>query len=249
MVGPQGWARIGPHGRIRDWAEAALPLARSALRQSAEPLRCGGTWAVGLDLLANGADGGIGGVPLPWDLFGLRPEPLHRAQLSAVYPGYPRPSAEETPAALAFRRSRDAAHLDGLLPMGPQRRRMLREPHGWILGLPLTACGPGAAPLVVWEGSQALMGAALRAALLPHLPETWSEVDLTGPYAEARREVFATCRRVEVPAVPGEAILLHRMTLHGVAPWAEGAVAPPEGRIIAYFRPLLPSVEVWARLP
>ncbi|MGQ0610767.1 MAG: hypothetical protein ACT4N9_06655 [Paracoccaceae bacterium] len=168
--------------------------------------------------------------------------------MAAAY-GYPRPSAEETPAAHAFRRDRDAAHLDGLLPMGPQRRRMLREPHGWILGLPLTACGPGAAPLVVWEGSQDLMGAALRAALLPHPPATWAEVDLTGPYAEARRAVFATCRRVVVAAAPGEAILLHRMALHGVAPWAEGAVAPPEGRIIAYFRPLLPSVADWARLP
>ncbi|MGQ0611250.1 MAG: hypothetical protein ACT4N9_09140 [Paracoccaceae bacterium] len=89
MVGPQGWARIGPQGRIRDWATAALPLATAALRQSAEPLRCGGTWAVGLDLLANDADGAVGGAPLPWDLFGLPPEPLHRAQLSAVYPGYP----------------------------------------------------------------------------------------------------------------------------------------------------------------
>jgi hypothetical protein len=32
-------------------------------------------------------------------------------------------------------------------------------------------------------------------------------------------------------------MLIHRLALHGVAPWAEGAEAGPEGRMIAYFRP------------
>jgi hypothetical protein len=38
---------------------------------------------------------------------------------------------------------------------------------------------------------------------------------------------------------------MHRHLLHGVAPWAAGAKAPPEGRIIAYFRPLMPDVASW----
>lgn len=42
-------------------------------------------------------------------------------------------------------------------------------------------------------------------------------------------------------APPGAAILVHRMALRGVASWAEGAIAPPEGRMIAYFRPEFPD--------
>ena len=43
------------------------------------------------------------------------------------------------------------------------------------------------------------------------------------------------CRRVPVTARPGEAYLVHRLCLHGVAPWAEDA--GEEVRAIAYFRP------------
>lgn len=242
-----GWRRIGPTPGIAAWAAAAHPLAGAALAASAEPLRCGGTWAVGLDLLPNDTAGKVAGVDLPWADLGLAPEPLHRAQLSTIYPGYPQPSPDESASAFAFRRDRDAAHLDGLLPVGPARQRMVKEPHGWILGLPLNACT--ASPLVVWEGSHEILRAALRQALASHPPALWGDVDLTQPYAEARRAVFATCRRVELPTAPGEALLLHRLTLHGVAPWTEGAAAPPEGRIIAYFRPLLASVQDWLTRP
>ena len=57
---------------------------------------------------------------------------------------------------------RDAAHLDGVLPVGSDKRRMVKEPHAWIVGLSLNAADAGAAPLVVWEGSHLVMGAALR---------------------------------------------------------------------------------------
>jgi hypothetical protein len=202
---------------------------------------------VGLDLLPNDETGRVAGVDLPWADLGLAPEPLHKAQLSTIYPGYPQPSPDESASAFAFRRSRDAAHLDGLLPIGPDRQRMVKEPHGWILGLPLNTTA--AAPLVVWEGSHEVLRAALLQALSPHDPALWGEVDLTAAYAAARRDVFATCRRIELPTNPGEATLLHRLTLHGVAPWADGMSAPPEGRIIAYFRPLLPSVHDWLTRP
>lgn len=249
MVGAAGWHRIGPDPAIARWAEAALPLARAALSVTDQPLRCGGTWAVGLDLLPNDAEGTVAGVPLPWELLGLPPEPLHKAQLSTTYPGYPQPSDEESESAFRFRLTRDAAHLDGLLPIGPARQRMVKEPHGWILGLPLTQADPGASPLVVWEGSHEVLRAALRQALSPHPPESWGEVDLTAAYAEARRVVFQTCPRRELPARPGEALLMHRLTLHGVAPWAPGAQAAPEGRMIAYFRPQLPDVASWLTQP
>jgi hypothetical protein len=241
-----GWQVFGPHPEIAAWAAAALPLAIAALRD--QPLRAGGTWAVGLDLLKNDAEGAVAGVPLPWHLLPLAPEPLHRAQLSAVYPGYPQPDAQESQAAAAFRRNRDAAHLDGLLPIGPDKRRMIREPHHWILGLPLTRCSADASPLVVWEGSHLLLGSAMAAALAPHPEEQWPEVDVTEIYQATRAEIFRTCARVETPLVPGQAVLLHRHLLHGVAPWGARAVAPPEGRIIAYFRPLLSTTGAWAKL-
>ena len=73
-----------------------------------------------------------------------------------------------------------------------------------------------------------------------------SERDVTEIYQETRRRVFETCARVVVTAPPGCAIVLHRMTLHGVAPWAKGADAAGGRRMIAYFRPEMPGgVPAW----
>jgi len=242
-----GWHRLGPSAGIKAWADAALPLAQAALAGTNDPLRCGGTWAVGLDLLPNDATGRVGGVDLPWADLGLAPEPLHQAQLSTIHPNYPQPSIEESATAYAFRLNRDAAHLDGLLPIGADRHRMVKEPHAWILGLPLNVSD--ASPLVVWEGSHLILQEALREAFAPYPPATWGDVDVTQAYTAARRRIFETCPRIALPVRPGEATLLHRLTLHGVAPWAAGATAPPEGRIIAYFRPLMGSVQDWLLLP
>jgi hypothetical protein len=233
---------------IAAWAAAARPVAAAAVAESAEPWRCGGTWFAGVDALPNAPDGSVGGVALPpavLQALPWRPAGWHRAQLSTLRPGYPQPGAGEGDAAFRYRLTRDAAHVDGLLPVGPARRRHLCEPHGFILGLPLTAADSGAAPLVVWEGSAALVRQALAAALAPHPPADWAEVDITAAYHAARRAVFATCRRVERPARPGEALLLHRLTLHGTAPWADGARADPPGRMIAWFRPELPRLADW----
>lgn len=242
-----GWRCIA-HPALAAWADAALPLACAAIADSAEPWRCGGTWFVGVDALPNDAAGGIGGVALPWRVLGLAPQPLHRAQLSVMRPGYPQPDPGESPAAFAFRRDRGAAHLDGLLADAAGRRRVA-EPHGFILGLPLTDCSPDAAPLTVWEGSAPILRAALAAALAPHPPETWPKVDITDAYVAARRAVLAQCPRRDLPLRPGQAVLLDRHLLHGVSPWGAHASAPPEGRIIAYFRPLLASVADWLAAP
>jgi hypothetical protein len=247
----RGWRRLTARG-IAAWARAALPPASDAVADSAEPWRCGGTWFAGVDALPNGADGSIGGVGLPAALHRMlphRPAAWHRAQLSVLRPGYPRPSDGETAAAHRYRLARDAAHVDGLLPEGAARRRFLREPHAFILGLPLTGADPGASPLVVWEGSVAILRRALAAALSPHHPEHWPQVDITDAYHAARREVFATCARVELAARPGEALLLHRLVLHGTAPWAEGTQADPPGRMIAWFRPDLARLFDWLDLP
>lgn len=167
--------------------------------------------------------------------YGMRS--LHRGQVSVIYPGYPQARRGENDVALRYRRHRDAAHVDGLKPSGSDRRRHVDEPHTWILGLPLTDTSPTAAPMVVWDGSHKIMGDAFRAVLSGRNPTLMNQVDVTETYQAARREVFETCSRVEVHAQPGEAYLLHRHCLHGVAPWGDDATAGPDGRMIAYFRP------------
>lgn len=254
-----GYQVFVPDPEVESWLKTAGPAALAA---AADPvhraawLRHGKTWFAGVNVLDNDGQGRVGGgAPLRGSA--LREAeavtgtlPLDKGQVSVTYPGYPRQDAGESNANHRYRKTRDAAHLDGMLPVGPDRRRMLKEPHGWILGLPVTRCGPGAAPLVVWQGSHEIMRARLGSVLTDFPEAAWSEVDLTEAYHAARREVFETCQRIELAAQPGEAMLLHRLVLHGVAPWEDGAAAPPQGRAIVYFRPHMPGGPTdWLRLP
>jgi hypothetical protein len=253
-----GWATFGFDPEVRAWADSVLPAARLAARDPTQThwLRCGGTWFVGVDALPNDERGAVGnGRPLTGAVmnfindipgFGL---PLHKAQVSICYPGYPQPSEEETATAFQYRVKRDAAHVDGLLAEGPQKRRYLKEPHAYILGLPLADADSGASPLTVWEGSHVIMRRAFERAFDGVEPEQWRQVDVTDLYQAARRDVFSSCKRIELPASPGEAMLLHRHVLHGVAPWREGSKADADGRMIAYFRPEFPSVSDWLGRP
>jgi hypothetical protein len=254
-----GYQVFGPDPEVLDWLNTAGPAALATARDPghrANWLRHGGTWFAGVNVLDNDGAGRVaGGGPLGGAALSAAeavsgPLPLDKGQVSVTYPGYPRQDAGESDANHRYRKTRDAAHLDGLLPVGPDRRRMLKEPHAWILGLPVTDCGAGASPLVVWEGSHEIMRARIGAALEPHPEAEWPDVDLTQAYHAARREVFETCPRVELPARPGEATLLHRLVLHGVAPWAEASKSPSEARAIVYFRPHLPGgVPDWLHLP
>ncbi|MEM8980232.1 MAG: hypothetical protein AAGD04_12160 [Pseudomonadota bacterium] len=252
-----GFALCAHDAKIAAWAEAANAVADAILADPVEQntwLRHGKTWFVGVDSLPNEANGAVRGVPLAGGVIEalqaipeLWPSTLHRAQLSVCYPGYPLQDPDESDANHGFRRNRDAAHLDGLLLEGPERRRYLKEPHGVILGLPLNQIDPKASPLVVWRGSHHIIAKAFRAALEGHASETWAEIDVTDIYQAARREVFETCERVELPGQPGEASVLHRHVIHGVAPWEEGV--PGQDRRIAYFRPHLKDYAQWLALP
>ena len=241
-----GWQRIDYHPAIAAWATAAHRLALDTLAARDEPWRCGGTWLVGVDALPNDSSGAVPGATFPWAALPLSPEPLHPGQLSVIKPGYPQPSATESDAAFKYRVNRDAAHLDGLI-LQPNGARMMQEPHHWILGLPLNTSD--ASPLVVWDGSHHILRAALTRTLADVPPEDWGSVDLNPAYQAARRDIFATCTRRVLLVLPGQATLLHRLTLHGVAPWQQSASAPAEGRIIAYFRPQMTSVQAWLHAP
>jgi len=252
-----GWVRIPFDMELFDWVSAALPAARDAVRapENADWHVCEGTWFIGVNALPNAADGSVDGkTPLRGRAvetvaaLGFSTCRWDRAQISVIYPGYPRPREGESAAAFAYRRYRDAAHVDGLTRVG-SGQRMLREPHAFIMGVPLTQVGPDAGPLVIWEGSHEIMRGALAEVLLPAPSETWLDTDLTDAYQTARREAFKRCRRVFVSARPGEAYLVHRLALHGIAPSAPrtpDAAASRDGRMIAYFRPPLEgSIRDW----
>jgi hypothetical protein len=251
-----GWIKFPFDRQLAAWVTAAKLSAHSVIadvEMQRQWLQCQGTWFVGVDALPNDLAGRIGGsgplaghaVDFIRQNFGTLPA-LHPAQLSVIYPGYPKPRAKETPAAFRFRQTRDAAHIDGILPQGPNRQRNLIEPHAFVLGIPLNHTAPGASPLVVWPDSPAIVRRHLATAFASVPVEQWPDVDVTELYAAARREVFANCERLELSAQPGEAYLLHRLALHGVAPWTashshgrkggEGQ-KDRESRMVAYFRP------------
>ncbi|MEM9735460.1 MAG: hypothetical protein AAF908_02510 [Pseudomonadota bacterium] len=242
----RGWAKFAADEALSTGVEAARPLAEEIALDPinrADWLRCGGTWFAGVNIFPNEADGSV-----PWRVpplsgrafktalsgLGLARVALDQAQISICYPGYPQPWEGESVANFRFRRDRDAAHLDGLT-RDAARRRSLSEVHGFILGLPLTDVPVTAAPLVVWEGSHEVIRSAFRARFAGIAPADWAREDVTEFYAETRRQIFAECRRVVVHARPGEAYLVHRLAIHGVAPWGEDGGETP--RIVAYFRP------------
>ncbi|MBK0398956.1 hypothetical protein H0I76_07125 [Limibaculum sp. M0105] len=244
----RGWAGFPHDPEIAAWASAARPVAGDLLADPdlrARWLRCGGTWFAGVNVLPNDDRGAVpdAGVPpvsgavvdFVRDRLGLAAFAWDRAQISICLPGYPAaPSEDESAAAFRFRRDRDAAHVDGLA-RDAARRRTIGEVHGFILGIPLTQAPRDAAPLVVWEGSHEIIRSALKARLAGVPVERWALEDITDAYTAARGQVFETCRRVAVHALPGECYLVHRLALHGVAPWGD---AEPSGlRAIAYFRP------------
>lgn len=243
----RGWCRFDYDPVLHDWIRVALPAARATLTdpQHAKWLRYQGTWFAGVNALPNDAAGAVGAsgpvrgqaVEFIDNILGLRDFAWDAAQVSVCFPGYPQPMPGESPGRARFRREQDAAHVDGLLPEGPRRRRHLREYHGFILGIPMVDFDAAAAPFVVYEGSQELMRDVFRARFAGIEPDDWGEEDITEVYHAARSQAFAQCPRVELHARPGEAFIAHRLVLHGTAPWRDGAAAGPDGRMICYFRP------------
>jgi hypothetical protein len=232
---------------IAAWVDAALESARATLAdpEQAKWLRYQQTWFAGVNALPNNDQGEVAATgPLRGDVIdfianqlGLQGFAWDRAQVSVCYPGYPQPMDGESSGKARYRRERDAAHVDGLLPEGPGRRRHLREHHGFILGIPLVEFNAAAAPFVVWEGSHRIMREFFASRFENIAPDQWGEEDITETYHQAREQAFATCKRIEIHARPGETFLAHRLVLHGMAPWRKGASAGPDGRMICYFRP------------
>ncbi|MEL7543059.1 MAG: hypothetical protein AAGJ70_04725 [Pseudomonadota bacterium] len=246
----QGWLCFARDPALDAWVDAVRPHALAALDDPAHAhwYRYGATWFAGVNVLENDeagriADGpSLGGAAVAFldDALGLRAGEdfvWDRGQVSVCLPGYPKPMAEESAGAFNYRVHRDAAHVDGIHPVGTPRRRHIREPHGFVIGIPLTQADAGASPLVVWEGSHRVMQQALQQTLRDVPTVTWPDVDVTEIYQATRQRIFETCRRVVINVPPGCCYLVHRLALHGVAPWVDGASADERGRAIVYFRP------------
>ncbi len=252
----KGWAFFPVERAVADWVACARQAALKALQDPAQAhsYQCEGTWFVGLDALDNDPEGRVGAsLPLSGRAVDFIDKQcggwpaLHRGQVSGVFEGYPRPREGESEAGFRYRLTRDAAHVDGVLGLGQPKRRFVREPHAFILGLPLSNATDDAAPLVVWEGSHRIMQSAFQRAFAAVSEADLPELDVTDAYQAARRKAFETCPRVVVHGAPGSAFVVHRLALHGVAPWAKSARAAPEGRLIAYFRPSMPGgARAWA---
>ena len=254
-----GYAQFPDDPALSDWIRHVKPAALATRHDPAlirDWLRGQCTWFVGVNALPNDRRGVVGNsgplqgmaIDFARGVLKFGQGDLDRAQVSICYPGFPKRMQSESDAAFAFRLKRDAAHVDGLHPVGPQRQRRLEEFSGFLLGIPITDTSDGAAPLVVWEGSHKIMARMFVDQLSPVPRENWPELDLTQAYQTARKHVFETCTCKVLHAKPGEAYVLHRMALHGVAAWQPAAIAPPEGRAILYFRPEIDQ-QTWLDLP
>ena len=244
MTDRDGFVVFAKDARVLRWAQVARALVPDALTDPAVPqdqLRHGRTWFVGLEALPNDRNGAVGQVPLagPWQ--DLVPQlPLHKAQVSVVYPGYPQQDPGESDANHRYRIQRKAAHVDGLLPVGSKKRRYAKELHAYILSIPLNACT--AAPTVVWRGSHTIMQQALREAIGAGDVD---RVDVTDAYHAARRKVFGTCEMVPLQMEVGQAALIHRFALHGTEVWQDAIAPVKKGRMIAFFRPEFKTAQEW----
>ena len=240
-----GWTVFPPDPAVAAWAGACASVAREMLadRALAQGYRCDGTWFAGVNALENDATGAVPGRVPPLSgaavafvrgALGHGDVSWDRAQVSVVFPGYPRHGAEDTEASFRYRHTRCAAHVDGLERSMPDRRRRLSETHSFLLGIPLGEAGEDEGAFVVWRGSHEIMRAAFAEAYAGHDPADWFGIDITDPYVAARKRCFEVCEPVRIAPGMGAAYVMHPLALHGVAPW-EGAGMTP--RMVAYFRP------------
>ncbi|MCP4980992.1 MAG: hypothetical protein GY935_10915 [Gammaproteobacteria bacterium] len=198
-----GWCRFPHDPQLSAWVDSALTSARATLQDPSQSkwLRYQGTWFAGVNALPNNDQGAVGtsgplrgeAVDFISSVLGFEGFSWDAAQVSACYPGYPQPMDGESPGRARYRRERDAAHVDGLLPEGPERQRHLREHHGFILGIPMVEFDAHAAPFVLWQGSHEIMREYFATVFTGMPVEQWGEQDITEIYHAARERVFSDC--------------------------------------------------------
>ena len=251
----KGWVKFKFDERVVRWANAANSKIISKLKNKEifdNNLTCQGTWFVGVDALENDTDGALGEISLsgPFESLMKRAEArgLHAAQVSIIFEGYPKPRDQESESSFNFRLKRDAAHVDGLIADFPGGPRKLKEPHAYVLGIPLNQAPKGASPVVVWEGSHHIISKAFSSLFMNRDPEEWADLDVREVYTQTRKSIFEKCKRRVLHANLGESYMIHRLCLHGISAWDFEIKNFNEGRKIAYFRPELQHLTRWPKL-
>ena len=251
----KGWIKFKFDQRVAHWANAANSKITSKLKNKEifdNNLTCQGTWFVGVDALENDTDGALGEISLsgPFESLMKRTEArgLHAAQVSIIFEGYPKPRDQESESSFNFRLKRDAAHVDGLIADFPGGPRKLKEPHAYVLGIPLNQAPKGASPVVVWEGSHHIISKAFSSLFMNRDPEEWADLDVREVYTQTRKSIFEKCKRRVLHANLGESYMIHRLCLHGISAWDFEIKNFNEGRKIAYFRPELQHLARWPKL-
>ena len=251
----KGWIKFDCDKRVARWANAANSKITTTLKNKnflENNLTCQGTWFVGVDALDNKPDGALDEISLSGPFESLMRSSktcgLHSAQVSIIFEGYPKPRDQESDSSFNFRLKRDAAHVDGLIADVPGGPRKLKEPHAYVLGIPLNQAPQGASPVVVWEGSHHLISKAFKNLFLTRDPKEWEDLDVREIYMQTRKIIFEKCKRRVLHANLGESYMIHRLCLHGISPWDFEIKNFNEGRKIAYFRPELQNLADWPNL-
>ncbi len=247
-----GWCRFPADTPILSWVDSIRREAESCLSDPALAhwWRYQHTWFVGVNCLANDDRGrvnkgpGLAGAAVNFieQTLGSTLQ-LDQGQISAIMPGYPRADPDQTEASFRYRLKREAAHVDGLLLEDGER--YAREYHAYILAIGLHDVESGASPFVVWNGSHKLIHRSLRSELDAYPEHQWPSIPIGDVYKQARRSAFDECQRVELSLNAGEAVLVHRLMLHGTAAWQSDQRG---ARVLCFFRPQTLLPQAWLSL-
>ena len=266
-----GWLKFDYDHKIYHWVNVAKKKVFNRYNSGDfgwNNFRCGNTWFVGVNFLGNDKTASLNGacfegIPVTEikSYFGHNIKYWDEAQVSICWPNYPLQSDNETHNAFNFRVNRYAAHVDGILPFGREKRRFLKDPHAFIFGIPITYCDYKTAPVVVWEGSHLIMREAFKRTYNASDSKNWDKIDVTNVYQKARSRVFETCQMKRLYVNLGESYLIDRLAVHGIAPWeprepkkngvsTKDIKNQPEiknGRAVIYFRPSFDITSDWIK--
>ncbi|MDG2355629.1 MAG: hypothetical protein P8L82_06390 [Paracoccaceae bacterium] len=263
-----GWCFLDNHIENCRWIKAAKANIRNKFRQKEyrdSDFRSGATWFAGINFLDNGIGGDVDGISFSsvlWSQisgnFGVNIKYWDAAQVSICWQGYPGKDPSESEKSFKYRLKKYSSHVDGLIPIGPSKRRFAKEFHAFILGIPITNNRVDSAPLMIWEGSHKIFRNMFSKAFAGLSENEVSNLDVTEIYQKYRRKVFTTCPVKKVFSHNNQPYILDRHLLHGMGPWSAAIddsllqhrnnlfrINPMSGRIVIYFRPAYKNPLDW----
>ena len=135
LFGEKGYREFGYDEQVAKWAEFAKKKGNRILADPAQLqkwLQCEGTWFVGVDVLPNDSRGDFINTQFP-NVFKsfmskINLKPYHKAQLSVIFPGYPKPRIGDSEAAFEYRRKEMRLTLMGFYQLVKKKTISCRAP-------------------------------------------------------------------------------------------------------------------------